>query len=99
MTVSRKFMSQFHGQPCAICGTTLDTGGHHIMKRRVCPQLVEHTRNIMVLCGKHHNYDKDISAHGSHKAQREYDSFCQGKLGLNYKDDLRALDRSLRGLF
>ena len=66
------------------------------MKRRVCPQLAEHKKNIMVLCGRHHNYDKDISAHGPHKSQREYDGFCQAKLGLNYKDDLRELDRSLR---
>jgi len=98
MTASKKFMSQFHGLPCAICGTTIDTGGHHIMKRRVCPQLVEHTRNIMVLCGRHHNYDNNISAHGPAKAQREYDTFCKAKLGDNYKDDLRLLDRQLRSL-
>jgi hypothetical protein len=98
MTASRKFMSQFHGLPCAICATTHNTGGHHLLKRRVAPLLVEHPRNIMVLCGNHHTIDINISAHGSHKAQREFDIFCMAKLGDNYKDDLRALDRSLRNV-
>ena len=98
MTVSKKFMSQFHGLPCAICGTTHNTGGHHLLKRRVAPLLQEHPRNIMVVCGNHHTVDNNISAHGSHKAQREFDKFCKAKLGVNYIDDLRALDRRLRGL-
>jgi len=96
MTVSKKFMSQFHGLPCAICGTTLDTGGHHLLKRRVAPLLQEHKRNIMVLCGDHHTVNNFISAHGSAKSQKTFDAYCKGLLGDDYIDNLRALDRSLR---
>ena len=96
MTASKSFMSQFYGQPCAICGTTVDTGGHHLLKRRVAPMLIERIENIMVHCGLHHNYDNKISAHGPYKAQREYDKFCKAMLGYDYKDRLRELDRRLR---
>ena len=94
MTASKSFMRKYHGKPCVVCSQP--GGAHHILGRRVAPMLQEHPRNIMVLCGKHHTLDNHISAHGSHKAQREFDKFCKAKLGENYKDDLRALDRSLR---
>jgi len=94
MPASKKFMDQYKGKPCVMCNSP--GYGHHIMRRNTCPQLQEHPRNIMVLCDRHHNWDNDISAHGPWKAQREFDKYCKGLLGENYKDDLRALDRSLR---
>jgi hypothetical protein len=57
------FMSQYRGLPCAVCGTTDSTVGHHILEKRYCPRHVFTSQNIVVLCPSHHKWSRDLAAH------------------------------------
>jgi hypothetical protein len=59
----KAWMKQWHGQPCAICGSTQSTCGHHIVAKGRTPSLVISPENIVVLCSKHHLFDRDICPH------------------------------------
>jgi hypothetical protein len=61
------FMRQYRGKPCEVCASqgvknSVDTCGHHIIKRSVAPHLVCEPRNIVVTCDIHHNalHDADL---------------------------------------
>ena len=57
------FMKQFRGQYCAICGTSYNTCGHHIVSKKQSKSLRYDVRNILVLCKKHHKWGSDMAAH------------------------------------
>lgn len=63
--VIEHFMAQFRGQPCAICGITQRTCGHHLVSRRRCPSHIVSEQNIIVLCPLHHQFSNDIAPHSS----------------------------------
>ena len=53
----------FQGRPCAVCGTTIGTVGHHIVTRSV-GFLRHHGFNLIALCDKHHN-SGDMAPHST----------------------------------
>lgn len=57
------FMSQFRGQPCAICGATDGTVGHHIIPKSRSKALRFDINNIIVLCPGHHTMGGDMAPH------------------------------------
>ena len=62
------FMSQFHGKPCEVClsqniRNTHATAGHHVITKSRCPRHKFSIENIVVLCQKHHMFDRDICPH------------------------------------
>ena len=63
--VIEHFMAQFRGQPCAICGKSERTCGHHLVSRRRCPSHIVSEQNIIVLCPLHHQFSNDIAPHSS----------------------------------
>ena len=52
------FLAQFRGQPCAVCGTTIDdhgrSMGHHLLSKELHRVFRYTDENIIVLCNKHH---------------------------------------------
>ncbi len=60
----------FKGKPCAICGTTINTCGHHIITRKFIP-LRHDLRNIIPLCISHHGFGNDIATHSSYAPAQE----------------------------
>ena len=95
MAVSRKFMEAQRG-PCIICGA--DGVWHHLMPRNKCPQLHEHPEGGVNLCDEHHTWSNIIAPHSTNaQARIAFNDFIATLRGPNWKDDLRALDRSLRG--
>ena len=62
--VIKRFMAQFHGKPCEVCGTTYGTCGHHYVGKGYCPRHIVTPENIIVLCQKHHGpYGKSPNPH------------------------------------
>jgi len=61
--VIEHFMKPWRGQPCAICGISSRTAGHHIVGRRRCPSLIIEPRNIVVLCVQCHMFSNEMAAH------------------------------------
>ena len=59
----KAFMPQFVGKPCAICGTTYLTCGHHVVEKSLSSYYRHAPRNIVVLCTTHHKYGNDIAPH------------------------------------
>ena len=59
----------FQGKPCAVCGTTIGTVGHHIVTRSV-GFLRHYELNILPLCQEHHT-GCDKAPHSMSKNARE----------------------------
>jgi len=57
------FMPQFRGEPCAVCGSTQGTVGHHIVSQARSKALKFDKRNIIVLCPSHHKFGMDMAPH------------------------------------
>ena len=94
MPTSKKFMESMRG-PCIICGA--HGVWHHLMPRNTCPMLLEHPEGGVRLCNEHHTYSNTIAPHSPNaKAVQAFNEFMGTLRGPNWKDDLRALDRSLR---
>jgi len=53
----------YKGQPCAVCGTTYQTCGHHIVERSLSAYLRHHILNLIALCPNHHKFSNDLAAH------------------------------------
>ena len=60
----------YTGLPCAICGTTHNTCGHHIVPREV-PTFRHDPDNLIPLCEKHHKYSNDLAPHSSNILAQE----------------------------
>jgi len=63
--VYRMVMDEFKGQPCAICGTTEGTAGHHILPKGSTPYHIATRENLIPLCQNHHRYNREICPHSS----------------------------------
>jgi len=61
------FMPQFHGQPCEVCGTTINTCGHHCVSKSRSKALRYDHRNIIVLCPAHHTMGNDLAPHATNQ--------------------------------
>jgi hypothetical protein len=59
------FMAPYRGLPCAVCGTTKGTVGHHNVNKARSKALRYDKRNITVLCQSHHKFSNDIAPHSS----------------------------------
>jgi len=57
------FMSQFHGEPCEICKTTIGTCGHHVIGKSRSKALRLDIRNIIVVCNQHHCFGNEMAPH------------------------------------
>ena len=53
----------FRGEPCAVCGTRLNTCGHHIVERSLSAYLRHHPKNLIALCPTHHKFSNELAAH------------------------------------
>lgn len=73
--VVEAFMAQFRGKPCAVCGTTDRTCGHHILAKGSHPSHIVSPENIVVLCQLHHRWSNDMSPHSTN--QLAVERFCQ----------------------
>jgi hypothetical protein len=79
-----KAMRLYRGRPCAICGTTRGTVGHHIESRQRRPDLIDKLCNIIALCPDHHLYSNVMSAHGPYEAMRRFETWLSAyRLGSN----------------
>ena len=47
-------MDKFIGQPCIICGTTVGTHGHHILRQKFYPAFRCSSKHIVPVCSTHH---------------------------------------------
>lgn len=56
----------FKNKPCAICGTTYQTCGHHIVEKSLSAALRHDLRNIIPLCPAHHKFSNAIAPHSSY---------------------------------
>ena len=63
--VIKRFMAQYRGRPCEVCGTTYATVAHHLIPKGRCMHHVVSDENIIVLCQGHHTFGGDISAHST----------------------------------
>ena len=62
--VIERFMAQFRGRPCEVCGSTYNTCGHHYVGKGYCPRHIVTPENIIVLCPNHHGpYGKKPNPH------------------------------------
>ena len=61
------FMPQFRGQPCEICGTDINTCGHHAISKSRSKALRYDVRNIIVLCPKHHTMGNEMAPHSTNQ--------------------------------
>jgi DNA-binding transcriptional LysR family regulator len=62
-----KEVSRYHtGLPCAVCGTTRLTCGHHIVERSLSAFYRHHPYNLIALCPDHHTWSNDLAAHSRH---------------------------------
>lgn len=62
--VIKRFMAQYHGRPCEVCGSTYATCGHHYVGKGYCPRHIVSPENIIVLCQRHHGpYGKEPNPH------------------------------------
>ena len=96
MTVNKKFMETQRG-PCIIPKCGKDGVWHHFMPRNKCPMLHNHPEGGCTLCDEHHTYSNEIAPHSlNYRAVRAFNEFIATIRGEDWKDDLRALDRSLR---
>jgi len=59
------FMRQFHGQPCAICGSREGTAGHHLLPKGSHADYAFEEMNILPLCPTHHMFSNEIAAHST----------------------------------
>lgn len=59
------FMAQGRGEPCAYCGTTINTCFHHIVPKGRCKALRYDLMNMMVLCPSHHNFSNVVAPHST----------------------------------
>lgn len=50
---------------CAICGSTKDINGHHLLEKGAFPHLALNLENGLSLCANHHMFDRAISAHNN----------------------------------
>ena len=69
-TCDEIFMRQFRGKPCEVCASqkklnTYRTCGHHIIPKSLSKYLRFARRNIAIVCPGHHQYGRDICAHGT----------------------------------
>ena len=60
----------YTGLPCAICQTTIDTCGHHIVPRDV-PIFRHDPDNLIPLCDQHHIWGNEIAPHSSNLLAQE----------------------------
>ena len=76
-----EFMPQFRGQPCAICGKTHATCGHHLIGKGRSKALRYDINNILVLCQEHHTFGMEMAPHSTnHMAvSRFHDWFKENK--------------------
>jgi hypothetical protein len=62
--VIERFMAQYRGLPCEVCGSTYNTCGHHYIGKGYCPRHIVTPENIIVLCQAHHGpYGKKPNPH------------------------------------
>ena len=59
------FMVQFRGEPCAVCGKTQGTVGHHIVNKARSKALRYDINNIIVLCQGHHMFSGELAPHST----------------------------------
>ena len=55
----------YSGQPCAVCGTTAHTCGHHLIPKGRCSAHRHTLCNILPLCIAHHSMGGEIAAHST----------------------------------
>ena len=60
----------YTGKPCAICGITHNTCGHHVVPREV-PIFRHDPDNLIPLCEKHHKYSNELAPHSSNILAQE----------------------------
>ena len=70
--------AHFQGQPCAVCGSTVGTVGHHIVTRSV-GFLRHDPENILPLCVEHHTGGNMAPHSTSSKAQHRFEEFIRRK--------------------
>jgi len=62
--VIERFMKQYRGRPCELCGSTYGTAAHHYVGKGYCPRHIVTPENIIVLCPNHHGpYGKKPNPH------------------------------------
>ena len=62
--VIERFMAQYRGKPCEVCGSTYQTCGHHYVGKGSCPRHIISPENIIVLCPRHHGpHGKSMNPH------------------------------------
>ncbi|MHA1816688.1 MAG: HNH endonuclease signature motif containing protein [Candidatus Heimdallarchaeaceae archaeon] len=59
------FMTQAHGKPCQVCGTTESTCYHHIVSQSRSKLLKFDLMNVVVLCPSHHTMGNDLAPHST----------------------------------
>ena len=55
----------YSGQPCAVCGTTAHTCGHHLIPKGRCSMHRHTLCNLIALCPAHHSMGGEIAAHST----------------------------------
>ena len=75
----------YTGLPCAICGTTYNTCGHHIAPRDV-PRFRHDPDNLIPLCEKHHKWGNEIAPHSPNAlAQRAFTNWIEENLPKSFE--------------
>jgi len=83
----------FQGKPCAVCGTTIGTVGHHIIPRLIgC--LRHHEFNLIPLCSEHHCGGFMAPHSTSAEAQKRFEKFLRTRFAAK----MGWLDRCRYGL-
>ena len=65
------FLSKYRGRSCEVCewrgdyGRTANTAGHHVLPKGSYRAVRYDRRNIVVVCPRHHMFDRRIAAHGA----------------------------------
>lgn len=57
------FMLAYRGKPCAVCGVTQNTVGHHLVPKGRCPVHRYTPVNILPLCPLHHTFSPEMAPH------------------------------------
>jgi len=93
-----RFMAQYRGLPCEVCGTTYNTCGHHYVGKGYCPRHIVTPENIIVLCQGHHGpYGKKPNPHsGNPELIRKFDEWvAENRLDIVEWADVHKNDTSI----
>lgn len=78
----------YSGKPCVVCGTKINTCGHHIVNRSLSAALRHDLRNVIPLCPTHHKFSNELAAHSVYQpAQMEFVNW----LSVNDKEGYECL--------